>query len=232
MTVATTNGFIDEIKRWLDMLPPSFSPSYRAIFSAVKKLESHIGKLALGTVGWRTEGDVPNVPKYVLIAAPHTSNWDLILMLLCGMVFDVWPSWAGKHTLFTSPLGPLLRSLGGIPIDRRAAHNMVDQLAAMFSERQELVLAVPPEGTRGLAPHWKSGFYYIALTAGVPICLGYLDFGRKRGGLGPLIYPTGDVRADMDKIRAFYKDMRGRYPEKQGPIRLAAEDNDSVSHAK
>lgn len=181
--------------------------------------------LCMKAAGWRVEGEAPRVSKYVLIAAPHTSNWDLVLMLMCGVKLNVWPSWVGKHTLF-EPLffGWFMRKLGGIPIDRRARNNMVQYLADLFQKEERLTLAVPPEGTRGRREYWKSGFYYIAHKAQVPICLGYLDFSRKRGGMGPLVYTTGDVRADMETIRAFYADKIGRFPEKQGPARLAAED--------
>lgn len=183
-----------------------------------------LARLLLAGAGWRIEGEAPAVPRYVLIAAPHTSNWDLVLMLLCGMAYGVWPSWVGKDTLFRPPLGLLLRALGGIPVDRRSPQNMVEQLAALFRSRERLVLAVPPEGTRSSREKWRSGFYFIARGAGVPVCLGFLDYSRKRGGLGPLLVPSGDLRADMDVVRAFYADKKGRFPEKQGPIRLAAED--------
>ncbi len=183
-----------------------------------------LARLLLAGAGWRIEGEAPAVPRYVLIAAPHTSNWDLVLMLLCGMAYGVWPSWVGKDTLFRPPLGLLLRALGGIPVDRRSPQNMVEQLAALFRTRERLVLAVPPEGTRSSREKWRSGFYFIARGAGVPVCLGFLDYSRKRGGLGPLLHPSGDLRADMDVVRAFYADKKGRFPEKQGPIRLAAED--------
>ena len=187
-------------------------------------LAARFAHLALASVGWEIVGEAPTEAKYVLIAAPHTSNWDLVLMLLCGLEYGVWPSWVGKHTLFKPPLGGFFRALGGIAIDRRSPHNMVEQLAQRFRDSEHLVLAVPPEGTRGHAEHWKSGFYYIAKTGDVPICLGYLDFKKKRGGLGPMLRPSGDVKADMDFIRAFYADKFGRYPDKQGPIKLAAED--------
>lgn len=183
-----------------------------------------LARLLLASAGWRIEGEAPAVPRYVLIAAPHTSNWDLVLMLLCGMAYGVWPSWVGKDTLFRPPLGLLLRALGGIPVDRRSPQNMVEQLAALFRSRERLVLAVPPEGTRSSREKWRSGFYFIARGAGVPVCLGFLDYSRKRGGLGPLLHPSGNLRADMDVVRAFYADKKGRFPEKQGPIRLAAED--------
>ena len=182
-----------------------------------------LARWALASVGWKIVGEAPKEAKYVLIAAPHTSNWDLVLMLLCGVEYGVWPSWVGKHTIFRAPFGTFFRALGGIAIDRRSPQNMVEQMADRFHKSEQMVLAVPPEGTRGLTENWKSGFYFIAHTGNVPICLGYLDFKAKRGGLGPMLHPTGDVKADMDIVRAFYADKYGRYPELQGPIRLAAE---------
>ena len=181
-------------------------------------------RLAMRSVGWQIVGEAPKEAKYVLIAAPHTSNWDLVLMLMCGVEYGVWPSWVGKHTIFKPPLGWLLRLLGGIPIDRRSRGNRVEQLAALFAGRERLVLAIPPEGSRSSHMHWKSGFYWVARTASVPVCLSYLDWGTRRAGLGPLLRPTGDLRADMDFVRGFYAGRTGRFPEMQGPIRLEGED--------
>jgi 1-acyl-sn-glycerol-3-phosphate acyltransferase len=145
-------------------------------------------------------------------------------MLLCGLAFGAWPSWVGKHTLFRFPFGGFLRLLGGIPIDRRSRGNRVEQLATLLSSRERLVLAIPSEGSRSNLSYWKSGFYWVARTADVPVCLAFLDDSRRRAGLGPLFRPTGDLRADMDLVRAFYADKKGRFPAKQGPIRLEGED--------
>jgi len=183
-----------------------------------------LGRNLLRIAGWRVEEPAPDAPKYVLVAAPHTSNWDFVITLAAGMALGIRPHWVGKHTLFKPPFGWLMRALRGIPIDRRAASNMVAQLAAQFDERDHLVLVMPPEGTRGLAPYWKSGFHRVAIAAGVPIALGYVDFSTKTAAIGPLFTPTGDVRADMDVVRAFYANRRGRFPHLQGPIRLQAED--------
>ena len=191
---------------------------------AGKPLKHYFGRFVLALFGWEADGPAPAINKYVLCAAPHTSGWDLVFTLGIGWTLGFEPTWVGKHTLFKPPLGGFFRALGGIAIDRRSPHNMVEQLAERFRKSEHLVLAVPPEGTRGHAEHWKSGFYYIAKTGDVPICLGYLDFKKKRGGLGPMLKPSGDVKADMDFIRAFYADKFGRYPDKQGPIKLAAED--------
>lgn len=183
-----------------------------------------LGRTGLGLAGWRVVLPVPQAPKYVLLAAPHTSNWDFVVMMAAGMALGVWPHWVGKHTLFAAPFGWIARALRGIPIDRRMAANTVEQLVAQFAARDRLVLALPPEGTRSRASHWKSGFYHVALGAGVPVALGFVDFGKKEAAIGPLLYPSGDLRADMDRIRAFYAGKRGRHPGRQGPIRLLAED--------
>lgn len=160
----------------------------------------------------------------MLIAAPHTSNWDLAYLLAFAELFGVRVSWLGKHTLFRPPLGFLMRRAGGIPVVRHQRGALVEQAAQLFAERDELALVVPAEGTRSAAAHWKSGFYHIARSAGVPIVCGYLDYARRRGGFGPTIVPTGDVAADMDRVRAFYADKTARYPEKFGPVRLREED--------
>jgi 1-acyl-sn-glycerol-3-phosphate acyltransferase len=162
----------------------------------------------------------------VLIAAPHTSNWDLAYLLALAAAFDLRVSWMGKHALFRPPLGWLMRLAGGIPIVRHRRGGMVEQAASRLSCADKLVLVVPAEGTRKRVTHWKSGFYHIARTAKVPIVLGYLDYRRRRGGFGPSIEATGDIRADMDKIRAFYADKVGRYPDQFGEVRLAEEDED------
>ena len=177
----------------------------------------------LELTGWEPAGAKPAVSRYVMIAAPHTSNWDLPYLLALAWIFDVKVSWMGKHTLFSWPMGWVMRRLGGIPIRRDRRGNMVQQMAAAFRERESLALVVPAEGTRSYVPYWKSGFYHIALAAEVPIVLGYLDFARKRGGFGPAIQPTGDVRRDMDQIRAFYADKVGKHQDQTGEVRLKEE---------
>lgn len=182
-----------------------------------------LGWLYLRCFGWRIEGSKPPFKKYLVIAAPHTSNWDVPAMLAMSFVLGVRVSWIGKHTLFRGPLGPFMRWLGGVPVDRRARHNAVQQMVDEFDRRDELCLMITPEGTRDRSEYWKSGFYYIARGAGVPIVLGLLDFKRKVGGLFEAIYPSDDIKADMDKIRAFYKNASGKYPECFGPIYLREE---------
>ena len=182
-----------------------------------------LARAFLGLTGWEIEGEKPEVRRFVLIAAPHTSNWDLVYMLALSVLNDVKIQWMGKHVLFRPPLGWLLRSLGGIPVVRHRAGHLVGQLVKHFKESESLALVVPAEGTRGRAPRWKSGFYHIARAAEVPVLLGYLDYARKRGGFGPAIELTGDVSADMDEIRSFYSDKVAKYPECFGEIRLKEE---------
>jgi 1-acyl-sn-glycerol-3-phosphate acyltransferase len=183
-----------------------------------------IGVGFLKLFGWTTEGDVGENRKFVLIAAPHTSGWDLPFMLAIAYKFELPISWLGKHTLFEPPFGFFLRWLGGIPVDRRSPNKLVEKVAQAFREAKgSLVIAVPAEGTRGRRETWKSGFYWMASGAGVPIGLGFLDYGRKVGGIGPIFVPSGDVRADMDQIRAFYAGIQGKFPEHQTVPRLKEE---------
>jgi len=186
-------------------------------------VSARLARWFLAAAGWEAEGDRPEAPRYVLIAAPHTSNWDLAYLLALAAQQGVRLSWMGKHSLFHPPMGWLMRRLGGIPVVRHRRGNLVENMARTFHEHATLCLVVPPEGTRGYVAHWKSGFYQIALRAQVPIVMGYLDYARRRGGFGPTLVPTGDVRADMDRIRAFYADKVGRRPEWFGAVRLKEE---------
>jgi 1-acyl-sn-glycerol-3-phosphate acyltransferase len=167
---------------------------------------------------------VPPVSKGVVIAAPHTSNWDLPHMLAASWVFRLRVSWFGKHTLFRPPLGWLLQRLGGLPVDRRAPRGLVGEVAARLEVADKLFVAVSPEGTRSRRDHWKSGFYWIAYEAQVPVLCGYLDYGRRRAGVGLTFVPSGDIRADMDRVRAFYAGLRGRHLALESEIRLKEEE--------
>ncbi|MGB5697485.1 MAG: lysophospholipid acyltransferase family protein [Polyangiales bacterium] len=187
-------------------------------------LKQWIGKAFLGAAGWKMDGERPTLDRYVMIAAPHTSNWDLPFMLAMAFVYDIPVRWMGKHTLFKAPFGPFFERLGGIPIVRNRPGGIVAQMVDHFAESESLVLMVPAEGTRGHVDYWKSGFYRIARAADVPVVLSYLDFGKKVGGIGPAVELTGDVRSDMDKIREFYAGKQGFRPENVGVIRLREED--------
>lgn len=162
--------------------------------------------------GWRVEGALPpQAAKSVFIAAPHTSNWDLPYTLMVAFALRLNPYWMGKHTLFMGPFGPVMRWLGGIAVNREQSNNLVAASAQAIRDADgPLQLIVPPEGTRSKTRYWKTGFYYIAQTAGVPIVMAYMDYSTKRSGLGPLFQPTGDVETDMTAIKAFYAPFKGR----------------------
>ncbi len=182
-----------------------------------------LARTLLRAGGWRIVGQVPEAKAYVLIAAPHTSNWDFLWTMATAVALGVRIRWFGKHTLFKPGVGWLLELWGGIPIRRHEPGDRVAKMAAVFRSKADLVLLVPAEGTRSYAPHWKSGFYHIARAAGVPIVLGFLDYGRSEVGFGPTIDPTGDIAVDMDRIREFYAPLEGRYPPQAGPVRLREE---------
>ena len=183
-----------------------------------------VGRLYFWWIGWTLEGG-PKGPNAVVLGVPHTSNWDTVHLWMASWVFRVRLSWIGKHTLFEpAPVGWFMRLMGGVPIDRRSSQGLVEQMAERFREGDGLYVCVPPAGTRGYTEYWKSGFYWIAREAGVPIILGFLDYERKVAGLGPAIETTGDLGADMDRIRAFYEGIEGKYPEQKSRIRLKAED--------
>ena len=184
-----------------------------------------LGALVIRLVGWRVEGRVPEgMMKAVVIAAPHTSNWDLPLMLAVAWVLGVRPAWLGKRELFQGPLGWVLRRLGGLPVDRAVRSNVVEQAIARFDSTERLFLVVPPSGTRARARHWKSGFYHVARGARVPILCAFLDYRRRTGGIGPALSATGNVPADMERLRGFYGGVTGKYPENATPVRLAEEE--------
>lgn len=168
---------------------------------------------ALALLGWRGVGSTPEEKRFVLIGAPHTSNWDFPIMLMVVLKLRLHVHWMGKKSLFRFPFGPLMRWLGGIPIDRSRKSNTVQQLVELYREQEELVVLIPPEGTRSRVERWKTGFYHIANEAGVPILMGYLDAASKQAGLDDFFHPTGDAEKDIGEIRAFYADKRGIRPE-------------------
>ncbi|HSG90641.1 MAG TPA: 1-acyl-sn-glycerol-3-phosphate acyltransferase [Pseudomonadales bacterium] len=188
-----------------------------------------LSRWVLRVGGWRLLGGPPaGVDRYVLLAAPHTSNWDLLWMLLFAWSAGIRVSWLAKHTLFVGPLGWFLRRLGGVPVVRHVREDRVASTARTFTDsaRAEapLVLVIPPEGTRGHTEYWKSGFYHIARSAQVAVVPTALDYGRKLGEFGPAMDASGDLTAFMDAMRAFYADRSGRIPERFGPVRLREED--------
>ncbi len=187
---------------------------HRTIFST-PVINSLLRAFSLGYLklaGWQVLGALPaEAQKSVLIAAPHTSNWDLPYTLMVAFVLRLNIYWIGKASIFRFPFGPLMRWLGGIPVDRAKSNNLVAASAqAITNASGSVQLIVPPEGTRAKTRYWKTGFYHIALTAQVPIVMAYMDYSRKISGLGPIFKPTGDLEADMLRIKAFYAEFKGK----------------------
>ena len=188
-----------------------------------------IGRAVLWCTRWRIEGDPPATAKYVLIAAPHTTNWDLLYLLAMSFATSVRISWLGKDTLFRGPVGTVLRGLGGVPVARDQRSGLVSSLAREFAIADRLVVVVPPEGTRGRTDHWRTGFYRVACAADVPIVCSYLDYSRRIGGFGPVIEPSGDIAADLPLFQEFYADKQGKYPDQQSVIALRPADPSGVA---
>ena len=181
----------------------------------------------LRRLGWTVDGEVPTVTRCVVVAAPHTSNWDLLYLLLMAWSNGLKISWLAKHSLFWSPLGWVLRALGGVPVVRHRPEQRVSATAALFGALDRLYLVIPPEGTRSRTAYWKSGFYWIAREAAVPVQLTALDYATKAGTFGPLLDASALPSAFMDQVRAFYVGRHGRYTEDFGPVRLRDEGDGS-----
>lgn len=173
-----------------------------------------LGRSVLKLFGWRLNVSLPNLPKMVIIVAPHTSNWDAIFLIAAILTLRLRIHWFGKHTVFRWPLRSFLHWLGGIPIDRSAAGGVVGQTTRRFAESAQFIVGLAPEGTRSLAPQWKKGFYQIAHSAQVPIVAAYIDYGSRTVGLGPVIVPSGDYEADLETLQVFYRSITPRHPEK------------------
>ncbi len=180
-------------------------------------------RLVLFISRYKIIGAPPKHPVCVLVAAPHTSNWDFFLMLAMAWRSGLTPVWLGKKEMFFFPVKGLLRRLGGIPVDRQSPAGMVAEIVARAKAGAHTAIVIPPEGTRSKKTYWKSGFRRIAAGAEIPIVLTFLDGPTKTGGYGAELYATDDVKADMDKIRAFYADKRGVKPGKFTPPLLREE---------
>lgn len=170
-------------------------------------------RLTLKVRGWKLQGTPPQAAKYVMIAVPHTSNWDFPLALAMAFIYGFDMQWMGKDSLFAGWRGPIMRWMGGIAIDRSSSNNVVAQTIAAFDRADSLVLAIPPEGTRAKVAAWKTGFYYIALGAKVPIALAFMDYTTKTGGFLSEFQPTGDVEKDISAMRACYAGISGKYAD-------------------
>ena len=169
-----------------------------------------VGHAVLRLMGWRVEGEVPNLPKFVIAVAPHTSNWDFVVGAATMFALDLRLAFLGKHTLFHWPFGALFRWMGGIPVDRSSRHGVVGESVAAFSRMERRILAIAPEGTRHGASHFRSGFLQIARGAGVPVVLASLDYAARCVRLGPWFEPGEDVEADRRRTEAFFAPVRGK----------------------
>jgi len=164
--------------------------------------------------GWTAVQENPPPINAVIIAAPHTSNWDFLYFFGLINKLRIKSYWIGKDTLFKWPWGGMMRRLGGIPVDRKKSQNMVDAMVKEFDRRDDFLLTIPPEGTRGSVQQWRTGVYYIALKGKVPLIIGLMDYSKKTGGLGPSFMPSGDYKADMKKLSDFYHSVTPKFPEK------------------
>lgn len=181
-----------------------------------------LARALLRLARWRVDGEVPRTG--IMVGAPHTSNWDWVGAVLMLWSQDVTPRIMIKQELFRGPAGWLLKATGAISVDRTNASQVVSDLAARAASDDSFVIAIAAEGTRSKGTHWKSGFYRLAQDTGLPISLGYIDGPSRTLGFGPTFAVTGDVRADMDRVREFYADKRGIHPELRTEPRLREED--------
>ncbi len=172
-----------------------------------------LGRTALKLMGWRIEGALPKLDKFVAIGAHHTSNWDFVLFIALKFVLRLNARWFGKHSIFIWPFGGLMRAWGGIPIQRHLRLNMVEQAIQGFQGNREFILVLSPEGTRKKVERWKMGFYHIACGAGVPIVPAALDYGNRRVVIGQPLRPSGDVDADMRALLAFFRPYVPKKPQ-------------------
>ncbi|MFZ5991719.1 MAG: lysophospholipid acyltransferase family protein [Deinococcota bacterium] len=179
----------------------------------------------LNLLGWKVVLEPPPGPKVVMVGYPHTSNVDFFYAILWAWATGRKMSWIGKRQLFNGLMGPIMRRLGGIPVDRDKTKNFVKQVAEIFAQREELWLVIAAEGTRSRADYWRSGFYYMALEAKVPIALAYLDYSRKEAGVGGYFMPSGDIAKDFEIVQKFYADKVGHTPKNQGPVQLKPPNN-------
>jgi len=183
-----------------------------------------MGKLVVRLFRYTLVGEPPQDPVCVLVAAPHTSNWDFILMIAMAWATGVDPMWLGKKEMFAGPAGWLFRRMGGVPVDRENPVGLVDAMVGLARSGTHAAILIPPEGKRVKGTHWKSGFRRIAVGADVPVTLSFLDKPTRTGGYGPTLRMTDDVVADMDAIRAFYADKHGMRPGRFAPPHLREEE--------
>ena len=192
--------------------------AYRGCASNTLPMLQGIARLILRVAGWTPVGDPPDLDKAVFVAAPHTTNWDGFWLMIYKTAVNIEVHFLAKHTLFWWPLGPVLRAMGAIPIDRTVSTSTVQQVVDEFAVRDNFWFALAPEGTRKWQPYWKTGFYRIAKSANVPIVLAFIDYNQKRLGIGITLPDGQTMEQDLQVMREFYAPFSGRLPERQGPI--------------
>jgi len=177
-------------------------------------IAKYLSGFILWLAGWKLDIRVPSDKKYVIIVAPHTSNWDFIIGKLVSWVAGIKPKVLVKKEAFNVVSRPFILMWGGIPVDRSNTADLLEQVFKLFEENDEFALSLTPEGTRKRNPNWKTGFYRIAVKASVPIYLAYIDYGTRQAGFHQKYVPTGDMDLDIKKIKSYYKDMKGKYPDR------------------
>lgn len=185
---------------------PIFTPPLRVV-----------SRIFLKVAGWRCDSERPEAEKYVAVMAPHTSNWDFLYFIAAALVYRLDLKWIGKHTLFKGLMGPCMRWLGGVAVDRNKSTGAVSDAVDFLKRNTSAAVAIAPEGTRKSVKNWKTGFYRIAVEAEVPILLSFLDYKTKTAGLGPLITPTEDMEGDLKGMREFYEPYEGKNSRVQPP---------------
>jgi 1-acyl-sn-glycerol-3-phosphate acyltransferase len=173
----------------------------------------------LALFGWRLEGELPDQPKMMLIGAPHTSNWDMVLGMVVIWAMGLELFWMGKQSAFRWPYGGFFRWLGGVPVNRRVPQGVVGQTIAEYKRRDKYLLVIMPEGTRAGEARWKTGFYHIATGAGVPILPVKFDYGRKIMGFGPSFFPAGNISGEMENIQSLFAGIQGKCTQKEYKFR-------------
>lgn len=205
------------------VIAPARDPAYGA--------GQRIWNRVLRCTGWKLVGHRPTADKFIMIIAPHTSNWEMPLGLIVGFASGILLSWPYgfmmKEIWFRGPLGAFMRRLGGLPIDRSRPNEVVSRMADVLTRRERFILAITPEGTRRRTEAWKSGFYHIALAAAAPVVPVSFDYGRKEVGLGKALAMTGDKEKDVAALREFFEDVTPRFPDRFGPVRFRDEPGPS-----
>lgn len=186
-----------------------------------------LGTLLVASSAWRVHGELPDVPKLVMLAAPHSSIWDGVYGIGAACALGLSASWMGKDSLFRGPMGPLMRAFGGIPTDRSHPRGAVGQMIELFKHRERLWLVLAPEGTRKPVAKWRTGFWHIAHGAQVPLLCVYFHFPERVVGVGPLVHTSDDLDADLERLYAFYAPWRGRGGKSALPRALSATSDPS-----